>query len=42
VTLTVAAMAVFVLFGLGSASSFAEPLIIAASPSVKVPLEALA
>jgi molybdate transport system substrate-binding protein len=37
---TVLAMAVFLLFGTGI--GFAEPLIIAASPSVKVPLEALA
>jgi len=34
------AVVVFLLFGLGAA--FAEPLVIAASPSVKVPLEALA
>jgi molybdate transport system substrate-binding protein len=33
---------VVVSFGIGSDSGFAEPLIIAASPSVKVPLEALA
>jgi len=37
---TVLAMAVFLLFGTGI--GFTEPLIIAASPSVKVPLEALA
>jgi molybdate transport system substrate-binding protein len=41
VTLTVTIMVV-VSFGIGSDSGFAEPLIIAASPSVKVPLEALA